>query len=114
MPSSPQEFVCPACHRRFRWKVLLAGKRVTCKCGRAIDVPRATPDAGASDPDPTDTHTPGKTYELAAAQVGPVGEPHVKCPSCGQLIHSGAVLCVHCGYTFSTGRNLKTNTDDEE
>jgi hypothetical protein len=36
--------VCGACSRKFAWKPELSGKRVKCKCGEAISVPRS--DAG--------------------------------------------------------------------
>jgi hypothetical protein len=33
------KFSCASCNRTFLWKPQLAGKRVTCKCGAAIQVP---------------------------------------------------------------------------
>lgn len=49
-------FKCAGCARQYKWKPELAGKKVKCKCGTAIEVPSQMPTAsGAPTPPPTPT-----------------------------------------------------------
>ncbi len=35
------------------------------------------------------------------------------CPSCGQAIKPGAVICLNCGFNVASGAKIKTNIDGE-
>lgn len=34
--------------------------------------------------------------------------PPTRCPSCGQMLPAGTVVCVNCGYNLRTGQRMKT------
>lgn len=41
------------------------------------------------------------------------GEKKPRCPSCGNALRPGAVICVNCGYNLKEGRKLTTEIKDE-
>jgi predicted Zn finger-like uncharacterized protein len=50
----------------------------------------------------------GGQIEVPAAAIEAAEGPGAKCPSCGQAMAEGAVLCVRCGFHVKLGRKLKT------
>lgn len=107
--SEAAKFSCGSCGKSYTWKPELAGKRVKCKCGAPVSVPKENPAAAvAEDPELDDLYalSEGKVEEEAVAPPPiPAGDG---CPSCGTALEPGAVLCVACGYNFKTKKVLKT------
>lgn len=65
----------------------------------------AASDPAPSDPDPSDPDI----YDLAPDSFNAIlGDGPKPCPSCGQPIPSGSVLCLGCGYDERKGRQLST------
>jgi HEAT repeat protein len=83
-PALPESIIVPcACGKKLRVKSELGGRRVKCPaCGGAVAVPLATPI-----PDEKD------------------------CPGCLATVPNAAVLCVHCGLDFRTGKQFATVAD---
>lgn len=54
----------------------------------------------------------GSIAELTSKAGARSGAPQVKggkpCPSCGSSIKQDAVICIHCGHNFNSGKQLKT------
>lgn len=106
---APGKFSCEGCGKSYAWKSELAGKRVKCKCGQPLTVPREDPAAaeadfgGFDDFEALANGTPVDAY--AAAPVSSAGPT---CPSCGGGVTPGAVLCMNCGYNLKTGKKVKT------
>jgi hypothetical protein len=92
-------FSCDACGKTYAWKPELAGKRVKCKCGKAITIPIDDP---AGD-DMADLAVPAP-----ARGGGGGGGGGGACPSCGAAVGAGAVICVNCGHNLKTGKKLST------
>ncbi len=67
---------CPSCGKSYRLKDSYAGKKVTCKCGKAFRVP---------------------------AGVAEDGKP---CPRCRAMAGQDDVICVQCGYDFRKGTGV--------
>lgn len=82
----PETMLVPCqCGKNLRIKTRLAGKRVKCPaCGGPVDVPAA----------PTG-HVP--TVKLPEEK---------ECPACLANVPAVAILCVHCGLDFRTGRQF--------
>jgi hypothetical protein len=108
------KFGCDACGKRYTWKPELAGKRVKCKCGGILSVPRTDPAAppaadDALPPDFDDLYALAEGAPVAQAVTPPTytrgGTP---CPSCGVNVPGDAVLCVSCGTNVKTGKKVKT------
>lgn len=93
---------CDGCGKRVNAPDRLAGKRAKCKCGSIIDIPSPGVPAG------------GGLDELAAFEArvesvaAGVGISQAACPSCGQPLTSGAVLCVACGFDLRRGTRAAT------
>jgi hypothetical protein len=49
--SSANKFKCDGCGRSYTWKPELAGRRVKCKCGQVMSVPKESPAAAQDDND---------------------------------------------------------------
>jgi hypothetical protein len=114
MPStSTGKFSCDGCGKSYSWKAELAGRRVKCKCGGVMTVPKADPAAAAAE-----EALPPEFEDLYALAEGPVVEAvtppaftrggGTPCPSCGVNVESGAAICVACGAKIKTGKKGKT------
>lgn len=66
MASSGATFSCPSCGRRYPWKPALAGRRARCKCGAAVAVPSAPPDADDDAPIPLSDEVPAAPADAGA------------------------------------------------
>lgn len=85
---------CPSCGKQYKWKPELAGRRMKCKCGGVIQVPRgqsAADDSALS------------ALADAAADISPPRTESRTCPSCGSPLSTAAVLCVNCGQSLTAG-----------
>lgn len=60
------KIVCSGCERRYTWRAELAGKRVKCKCGGQVDVPKAPPGAAAPAVAVAAAHPAPIAYQSAA------------------------------------------------
>lgn len=93
---------CKSCGVRARAKDQLAGKRVRCKCGAVLAIPKIEP--------------PDDVAELSVLEgldgSGAPAESETRCPGCLALMPDGAVLCTACGYNTQTGRRLAVTVDD--
>jgi hypothetical protein len=77
--SAPAEAIrCAACGRTYAPKPELAGRRVKCKCGAAIQVPAAPPPPPPDDDGPPDFDS--LAYEEPAAAPAP-RQPHPPVPA---------------------------------
>ena len=100
------QFSCDNCGKSYAWKPQLAGKRVKCKCGSPLSVPKTDPaahDDGGLDDLAALAHG-GDAYDDAPAAAGP------RCPSCGEGVDPSAVICINCGTNLKTGKRLATAT----
>jgi hypothetical protein len=99
------QFTCDSCGKTYAWKPQLAGKRVKCKCGSPLTVPRSDPAAhdGGLDDLAALAHG-GDDYGAAPVAAGP------RCPSCGEGVDASAVICINCGTNLKTGKRLATAT----
>ena len=95
----PIALQCPACGRQYQLKRELAGKRATCKCGRAMTVPAAdqgeeeldglpplpaAPQAAAAGQQPSATSVSGPPDLTAGtADLGGWGGPMMASPTAG-------------------------------
>jgi hypothetical protein len=110
------------CGQSFAAKDEMAGKAVRCpKCKQPLKIPggpsgpakgaaggrRQAPAAGAA---PTAPAAAGGDLgdlfdELGLESPAPTETGH-PCPSCGQRMKPGAVLCVNCGFNLQTGQRV--------
>ena len=100
------QFTCDSCGKTYAWKPQLAGKRVKCKCGSPLTVPKSDPaarDDGGLDDLAALAHG-GDDYGDAPVVAGP------RCPSCGEGVDPSAVICINCGTNLKTGKRLATAT----
>jgi hypothetical protein len=112
------KFSCDDCGKSYSWKPELAGRRVKCKCGQPLSVPKADPAAAAAVATAVEDVPPGfeDLYALGAGTpVEPVTPPAfaraaTPCPSCGAGVAADAVLCVSCGHNLKTGKKVKTKS----
>ena len=137
---SAAKFSCPACGKQYTWKPELAGRRAKCKCGQAIQVPAAPPGsaAGSKPPAESEAHPAAKApapppppramAKSPAPAPAPAPAPGAvnsagpadatggdsRCPSCGQPLAAGAVICVGCGFNLKTGKHLSTSIGEAE
>jgi hypothetical protein len=107
--TSTPKFSCPTCRREFVWRPQIAGKNAKCKCGETVHVPEDAPPLEA--PEPLDVPEPldedGAEYGVAADENA-VEQSHHRCPSCGQAMQPGTVLCLACGYNIATRQRMHT------
>ena len=102
--TSTPKFSCPTCQRQFAWRPQIAGKNAKCKCGETVHVPEDVPPLDA--PEPLDDD--GAEYGVAADEHAVEQSTHHRCPSCGQAMQPGTVLCMACGYNIATGQRMHT------
>jgi hypothetical protein len=65
------KFSCSACGKHYSWKAELAGRRVKCKCGVPITVPKDDPAAEVQPPDFDDLYALAEGTPVAEAAVTP-------------------------------------------
>jgi len=126
---------CAQCGKVYRWKPELAGKKVKCACGNKISVPRQDEPANESgtyelnfdDDEPNDSPPPRPAPEKKPeAKPDTPAKPKSKsksksdnggkgrCPSCGNAVKAGAVICMNCGYNLQTGQKVETAVNPGE
>lgn len=98
---------CPGCGKNYNFKAELAGKKVKCKCGTVMAVPTAPP---PEDEDAIFDLAPDPELEKAKAVKQTTRPAHAEgpaCPSCGEAMGDGSVICVNCGFNVKTGKKMK-------
>ena len=105
MGESAGRVSCPKCGKTYRWREQYAGKKVRCKaCGGVIAMPVEPPQTVPR----IELMQPG---ESAAADGGDALID--RCPSCGNHVKPGAVICINCGYNIREGKQLETAVSSE-
>ncbi|MEQ8790865.1 MAG: hypothetical protein RIC55_31675 [Pirellulaceae bacterium] len=107
------------CGQSFAAKDEMAGKTVRCpKCKQPLKIP-----GGASRPTSPSAPQSAQPRGVPAAPANDLGdlfdeiglappEPTATghpCPSCGQPMRPGAVLCVNCGFNLQTGQRVASD-----
>lgn len=131
------KFKCKACEKKISVRAEYAGKKAKCPgCKAPLRVPSPRPKrsstgvpiaAGVSDP--SSSSAGAKSYSLAdLAEMEANATVEIKelshkagsrpssvriaggkdCPECSSSCKPDAVLCVHCGHNFESGKRLKT------
>ncbi len=109
--SDAGKFTCAGCSKTYAWKPELAGKKVRCKCGQVMSVPKArAPEADLDGPPELDDlyEIAGEREEKARRTPQTTSAGELRCPSCQSEVEPGAVLCMACGMNFKTGKKMKT------
>jgi hypothetical protein len=119
---------CPACGLRYKWVADLAGRKLKCKCGVVMRLPKtatgkptlerkdndAAPAAATQSPskqaaaDSYDLDLPESELQAVAPAATEAVKTPGKCPSCGVSVKKGAVICLNCGFNFAEGKKLET------
>jgi hypothetical protein len=100
---------CGKCERKYKVPEHLAGKRVRCKCGAVIAMPRPKPvveviSTGNAIPGELDLSSASGL--LSASGFIPEVRPSQPCPSCGAPISAETILCTACGFNTQTGKKV--------
>jgi uncharacterized Zn finger protein (UPF0148 family) len=125
MDERPGRVSCPHCGKSYRWKPAFAGRKARCKrCGGVIRMPIEAPAGGdgtaiggaigdAPGGNEFELLEPGQTAATAPLPPGTLpGTPGTaRCPSCGNAVKSGAVICINCGFHIREGKQLQTAVD---
>ncbi len=89
------KFSCPHCQQHIQADSAYAGLQLACPaCQGGFFVPGSAPTQAAVPPPPP-TPAPSLSRQTTSAASS--------CPSCGNALGRGAVLCTACGYNLSTG-----------
>src|SRR6266446_1445316 len=91
------KFSCPACQQHIQADQGYAGMQINCPaCNIPFNVPSAVAiaPAPAAVPSPAYAPPPPPSMRSASAAGG--------CPSCGNPLPRGAVICTKCGYNIAT------------
>lgn len=131
------KFRCKGCEKKIAVRAEYAGKRVKCPgCKQPIRVPAprakrsstGVPVAvGAAPPESSSSggssisladllameeRAPVELRELSSKVTRQSQAPRIEggkdCPGCDASVKPDAVLCVHCGHNFDSGKKLKT------
>ena len=104
---------CSSCGAKLQAREKYAGKQVKCpKCGEPLAIP--------TQPKPEEPQEQEDEYGMAEAPSGlhppredatPAQSSEAVCPECGNVRAENAVLCVHCGLDFRTGKKLTTELE---
>src|SRR5947208_5203823 len=90
------KFSCPACQQHIQADQGYADMQINCPaCKTALIVPSAIAIAPALVPVPSPAYAPPPPPPTPAA-------PAAACPSCGNSLPRGAVICIRCGYNLAT------------
>ena len=97
------KFSCPHCQQHIQAEQGYVGTQISCPaCNGSMMVPG---DATAPSPVPLSAQThappPPPPEPVAAPRAGSSG-----CPSCGNALPRGAVLCTQCGYNLITKKRI--------
>src|SRR5205807_4914934 len=96
-PMSDIKFSCPACQQHIQADQGYADMQINCPaCKTALIVPSAIAMAPAPAPVPSLAYAPPPPSP--ALSVPAAGG----CPSCGNSLPRGAVICTRCGYNLAT------------
>jgi len=97
------------CGKSFAAPSKLAGKSVRCPgCEKAVKVPaaaNATSGKGASARDNSAEGSIGSLLDEVGFQRAAASN---RCPECKEDLGEDAILCIHCGYSLESGKQLKT------
>src|SRR5438552_17405678 len=94
---SDLKFSCPACQQHIQADQGYAGIQINCPaCNAPLIVPGATAAAPASAAVPAAAYTPPPPAPTRPASAAG------GCPSCGNPLPRGAVICTKCGYNIAT------------
>lgn len=136
------KFRCKACEKKISVRAEYAGKKAKCPgCKQPLRVPSPRPKrsstgvpiaAGATTSDSGSSSAGAKSYSLAdLAEMEANAEAEIKelshkvrpnniripngkdCPECGSSCKPDAVLCVHCGHNYESGKKLKTKKESK-
>jgi hypothetical protein len=98
------KFSCPSCQQHIQADEGYAGMQVNCPtCQTSLLVPGAVP---APAPRLLTLQAPAPP----PSAPGPEASPASGCPSCGNALPHGAVLCVNCGFNLTTGKKMGMTT----
>ncbi|MBC7782278.1 MAG: hypothetical protein H7144_00445, partial [Burkholderiales bacterium] len=97
-------FKCQSCGKTYAWKMELAGKKVRCKCGTPVLVPKPAVSETADDPSLDDLYALSGDDRPQAA----VASNSIRCPSCQADVEAGTMICVSCGMDFKSGTRVLT------
>src|SRR5712691_4482889 len=89
------KFACPTCQQHIPADSGSAGMQIACPACNGALVGAGTPSAPVGSPPPP---------APAPEQAPPSRSAASGCPSCGQALPRGAVLCTNCGYNLATGQ----------
>jgi DNA-directed RNA polymerase subunit RPC12/RpoP len=96
------KFACPQCQQHIQCEEGYGGMEIACPaCSTRIIVPRPV-GAPAIAPAPAMAPPPVPPPAPALARSSAPGAAAAGCPSCGNPMPRGAVLCTNCGYNTVT------------
>ncbi len=75
---------CANCNQKYELDDAMGGRSLACSCGATLEIP-----------------VPQRKSQTAAQPAD-----SKSCPSCGAVGPSSNVICVQCGYNFSTGTKI--------
>lgn len=134
------KFRCKGCEKKIAVRAEYAGKKAKCPgCKQPLRVPSprpkrtatGSPIAAGADSSPGRISSSVSLAELAEMEANaeaeirelspkaatrPTGvryEGGKDCPGCGSSAKPNAVICVHCGHNFESGKKLKTKKDSK-
>ena len=136
------KFRCKACEKKISVRAEYAGKKAKCPgCKNPLRVPSPRPKRSstgvpiaAGTGDSNSSGAGEKSYSLAdLAEMEANANAEIKelshkaanrpnsirieggkdCPGCGSSCKPDAVICVHCGHNFDSGKKLKTKKDSK-
>lgn len=90
------KFSCPHCEQHIQADSGYAGLQMACPACQGRFVVPGIPLAAPTPPPPPQPPPAPASVRLASATS-------TSCPSCGNALARGAVLCTACGYNLSTG-----------
>lgn len=136
------KFKCNSCGKKMGARAEYAGRKVRCPgCKEPVRVPSARPKQAATgapvsvrssrpassgnsgssmsltDLAALEQQAPAQMAELTARPGARSSAPQVPggkaCPGCNASVKPEAVICVHCGHNFASGKRLKTKKDSK-
>lgn len=141
--ADPIKFRCKGCEKKIAVRAEYAGKKVRCPgCKEPLRVPAPRPKrsatgapvaVGAAPADSSpggassislealaamEANAPIELRELSSKATRQSHSPRIEggkdCPGCDASVKPDAVLCVHCGHDFDSGKKLKTKQSKEK
>lgn len=139
--ADPIKFKCPSCDKKIGVRAEYAGKKVRCpQCKAAMRVPSPRPKRSATgapiaagsgssssglsgsgmslaDLAAMEANAEVEIKQLSAKAASQPSSQRVaggkECPECAASVKPEAVICVHCGHNFESGKKLKTKKDSK-